>query len=453
MKLKLFVSVFLLTYLTHAQSGKEISFQKLDERYKTDILLIVAHPDDETAIGSYLAQAIFDEGKKVSIIYTNRGEGGGNSVGNEQSTTMGLMREIEARKAGAKFGIENIWFLDGRDTPGQDVFASLQKMNHGAALEKVIRLMRLTRPEVVITWMPIYSAGENHGDHQASGVVATEAFDMAGDPAVFPTQIIFPREPKDINNIGEGLQPWQPKKLYFFSDREKGITATGPKFNISEISPSKKTSYVKITADLMTPHLTQADVSEDAIKAKASNDYGKLEKWLQKFHLLFGKSVVSCNPSGDVFEGISGRPLDFILVKRIEEPKNEGITLTLGGSFDYYKKFWRAHNLINFSNLVEPEVMVTAGSYFHIPLILKNNSNESIIISLKPTIPNDWKEYSGTGNYKLEPHQSIPVQTFLGAAQEVSDQPQEVMWSAEMNGKVIGTIKERVYLVEWNLPQ
>jgi hypothetical protein len=33
--------------------------------------------------------------------------------------------------------------------------------------------------------MPGFFVGENHGDHQAAGVLATEAFDSAGDPTVF----------------------------------------------------------------------------------------------------------------------------------------------------------------------------------------------------------------------------------------------------------------------------
>ena len=67
-----------------------------DERYKADILLIVAHPDDETMISSYLARAIFDQNKRVAVIYDTRGDGGGNSVGYEQAAALGAVREIEA---------------------------------------------------------------------------------------------------------------------------------------------------------------------------------------------------------------------------------------------------------------------------------------------------------------------------------------------------------------------
>ncbi|TFH00502.1 MAG: hypothetical protein E4H13_07315, partial [Calditrichales bacterium] len=192
-----------------------------DDRFKTDLLLIVAHPDDETAIGSYLAKAKYDDGKRIACIYLNRGNGGGNSIGNEQSMAMANIREIEVHRALAKFDIFNVWILDGKDTPGQDLFHSLLNAGHGAALEKIVRLIRLTRPEVILTWMPIFVAGENHGDHQAAGVLATEAFDLAGDPNVFPTQVTVPRDRIDINNFQEGLLPWQPKKIYYYSDRDE----------------------------------------------------------------------------------------------------------------------------------------------------------------------------------------------------------------------------------------
>ena len=70
-----------------------------DERFKADILVIVAHPDDETMITGYLARAIYDQHKRVAVIYGTRGDGGGNTVGEEQAAALGAVREIEARRA------------------------------------------------------------------------------------------------------------------------------------------------------------------------------------------------------------------------------------------------------------------------------------------------------------------------------------------------------------------
>src|SRR5690349_9342878 len=203
-----------------------------DERYKADILLIVAHPDDETAVTGYLAKAIYDEHRRVAVIFGTRGNGGGNAMGYAQAAALGAQREIEARRALASFGVMNVWFLNGPDTPGQDVLRSLETWNHGDSLGQAVRLVRLTRPDVILTWLPAYVAGENHDDHQAAGVIATEAFDLAGDPTKFPEQVALPRNRASISNLTEGLRPWQPKKIYYFSDAShtEFLEGQGPEF-------------------------------------------------------------------------------------------------------------------------------------------------------------------------------------------------------------------------------
>ena len=67
-----------------------------DDRYNADILVVVAHPDDETMVTGYLARAIDDLGKRVAVVFGTRGDAGGNAKGNEQAAALGLVREIEA---------------------------------------------------------------------------------------------------------------------------------------------------------------------------------------------------------------------------------------------------------------------------------------------------------------------------------------------------------------------
>src|SRR5436305_12260015 len=162
-----------------------------DARYRADILLVVAHPDDEGAATAYLARAI-DEGKHVAVVFGTHGSSGANEAGAEQAAALGDIREIEARRATASLGISNVWFLGGKDTASQNVLQSLANWEHGAALEQLVRLVRLTRPEVMLTFLPGTFIGEDHGDHQASGVLATEAFNLAGDPTAFPEQVAGP---------------------------------------------------------------------------------------------------------------------------------------------------------------------------------------------------------------------------------------------------------------------
>ncbi len=423
-----------------------------DLRFKTDILLIVAHPDDETAVGGYLARAIYDEHHTVSIVYCNRGTGGGNGAGIEQSTSLGLIREIEARKATAAFGITNVWFLDGRDTPGQDLFQSLQAWKQGEILEQVVRIIRLTRPEVIFTWLPAYSAGENHGDHQASGVIATEAFDMAGDPTVFPAQVAAPREPTDINNANEGLLPWQPKKLYFFSDAAHPVEAEGISIDLRAKSPAMGITYAELAARLMSPHKTQADVSEPAIKGEKTGDYSSVVTMLKDYRLIFGKSLVDATPAGDLFMGIKPGVIPYRPPFGYHVRQAKGLILDFGGVFSFYKDFRRAHDLEHLQNILQPEVMVSAGNYMFMPLQISNNAADTVVVTIRAILPEGWTVTAGEGEYHVAPGSTLPVQAFLHTA---AHQPWtgDIRWEMRMAGRVVGSCTMKVTLAEWTLPE
>src|SRR6202140_5113448 len=228
-----------------------------DARYKADILLVVAHPDDEGAATPYLARAL-DEHKRVAVVFGTRGSSGANEAGAEQAAALGAVREIEARNALATLGITNAWFLGGKDTASQNVLQSLANWDHGESLEQLVRLVRLTRPEVILTFLPGTFIGEDHGDHQASGLLATEAFDLAGDPASFPEQLAGPT--KRLEPFLENLRPWQPKKIYYFpdADREDIFRGKGPEYSVKEISTSSKKAYWRASLDSFRLHETQA---------------------------------------------------------------------------------------------------------------------------------------------------------------------------------------------------
>src|SRR5215467_2400193 len=79
-----------------AQSTKAPTLAGPDERYKADLLVIVAHPDDESGdIAGYLARVIYDQHRRVAAIFVNRGEHGDNAVGPEEGNALGAEREIE----------------------------------------------------------------------------------------------------------------------------------------------------------------------------------------------------------------------------------------------------------------------------------------------------------------------------------------------------------------------
>src|SRR5229473_2205549 len=300
---KMLVIVFLAMPMAQLVAQEPTALPLPDERYKVDILLVVAHPDDEGAATPYLARAL-DEHKRITVVYGTRGSSGANEAGAEQAAALGAIREIEARNALTTLGIANVWFLTGKDTASQNVLQSLANWDHGASLEQLVRLVRLTRPEVILTFVPGTFIGEDHGDHQASGVLATEAFGMAGDPASFPEQLAGPT--KRLEPLLENLRPWQPKKIYYFADadREDIFRGKGPAYSVKEISKLSKQPYWRMALDSFRAHQTQAKSFLDQI---AQMDEAQVEKtvtsdsfWTEALHFVLGKSLVGGSVTGDV---------------------------------------------------------------------------------------------------------------------------------------------------------
>ena len=424
--------------LVHAQTQPPIP--QPDERFKTDILLVVAHPDDDTAASTYLAKAVFDENRRVAVVFTTRGNSGPNAVGMEQSKALSDVRETEARHSLAARGISNVWFLDGQDTPTQDVLHSLETMGHGAALEDLVRLVRLTRPEVVLTWLPAYVAGENHGDHQASSVLATEAFDLANVPTWFPEQLEAPRVHSGTANYGEGLQPWQAKKLYYFSDATHPdyLLNRGPRYLASETSRTKHVPYSEMNRIAWENYATQVDF--DAKTLKYFIDLPD--------QFILGKSFVPAAPLGDVMEG-AGKPLTpgaDLPPEAISQPT--GITMQLGGPWHFYRQFYAAHRLDSLKALVPPETSLGTDRQLWVPLLLENKTTAAEDVTISSNVPNAWKQYTGPGTYHLEPGANYPVQVFLIAPPDSSGvkSPQLLTWTAAAGAKTIATVSLNVYL-------
>lgn len=423
-----------------------------DERYKADILLIVAHPDDETAVTGYLAKAIYDEHRRVAVIFGTRGNGGGNAMGNVQAAALGAQREIEARRALASFGVMNVWFLNGPDTPGQDVLRSLETWNHGDSLGQTVRLVRLTRPDVILTWLPAYVAGENHDDHQAAGVIATEAFDLAGDPTAFPEQVAAPPDRWTISNLTEGLLPWQPQKLYFFSDASHSDfqEGKGPKYSTEAVSPGRHSPYYRLAAEEMSFHLTQGDTGQMAKEALAKGDFHYFQ---EPVRFLFGKSRVKSSATGDIFEGISPTPIPFTAARGYQARQRSGISMELGGPWAFYEQFRSAHDLDDVAHPRAPEVAIGPGERLHVPILIHNDTNDPQDVVLTVALPAGWTERTGTATYPVRPHESYPVQVFLESPSKNPPAWQELTWKAVAHGQTAGAITLRVNIASGGLPQ
>jgi len=456
------LGALLLPLSLSAQSAKTLS--GADDRFKADILVVVAHPDDEGAVTPYLARAIYDLHKRVAVVFGTHGSSGANNYGREHAAGLGDIREMEARESCARMGIKNVWFLDGKDTASQNVLNSLANWGHGPNLEKLVELIRLTRPDVIITSLPGVFIGENHGDHQAAGVLATEAFDLAGNPVVFPSQLAGASAHREI--YLENLQAWQVKKIYYFPDAndEKQFSGTGPAYSIKEVSPSQKKPYWRIALDAATTHLTQYPADIERIQKMSDAEVEKMMSdpdgawWTEPETLVFGKSYSSSKATDDVFVNLEGEPNQCQALSAKVPLPAAGTTVKLGGPWGYYQYFREAHCL-GALRVAEPaEIAAMAGAQVYVPLTIVHAGNKALKLQLKVEAPKGWKVTSGEGEIALPAEATsemrVEVETpALPASELKANGPQEIIVHASVDGTPAGDIKLRVQLRSHALPQ
>ena len=447
-----------LNVLAGARAEVAPALPGTDERYKADILLIVAHPDDESGeIGGYLARAVHDEHRRVAVVYATRGDGGSSAVSNERGDALGAEREIEARRALASLGIVNVWFLNAPDTSSQNVLRSLEHWDHGSVLGQVVRLIRLSRPEVILTWLPACVAGENHADHQAAAIVANEAFDLAGDPAAFGEQLAADLTP---GKSSEGLHPWQPKKIYYFSDaleyptyelqqppvsspfRKPFLEGAGPVYSNTEVSASQQVPYALLAAREAGFHVTQNGSAGS--EASAKQDSAGFEP---PARFILGKSLVGGSRTGDLFQGITPGPIPFVPVTPLPTTRRRS-ALELGGPWYYYQEFWRAHALEHLRNLLPvPEMALPPQvNTLRVPLLIRNDAREIQEVTLASVLPEGWSDRTVFKSYRVRPGEEYPLLAVVEVADSSTPRWQQISWQTAVAGKTTGSVTLRVYV-------
>ena len=175
----------------------------IDDPLKINVMGEWAHPDDDTSIIGPCGVWHQRYGVRCGIIQITRGEGGGNAVGQEIGTALGLRRENEDRVAHYRSGTVDIFNLDKVDffynqsAPLTDYF-----WGHDDTLGRITRIIRMTKPDVYIGFGPTLAVG--HGNHQWAGRMIWEGFTAAADPTMFPEQLTGPH----------ALTTWQVKKAF-----------------------------------------------------------------------------------------------------------------------------------------------------------------------------------------------------------------------------------------------
>ncbi len=209
------------------------SLKKLHTR--ASLLMVVAHPDDED--GGMLTYEARGQGARVTLLTLNRGEGGANVMSPDYFDTLGLVRTEELLAAGRYYGVNQYWTRVVDYGFSKTKEEALGKWTHDRVLYDVVRVVRMTRP-LVITSVFVGGPSDGHGNHQVAGQMAQEVFRAAGDPRVFPDQILA------------GLRPWSPLKDYArvpFFRREGQALSTNVEVPEGNYDPVLGMNYVQVS--------------------------------------------------------------------------------------------------------------------------------------------------------------------------------------------------------------
>ncbi len=192
------------------------------------LLIVAAHPDDEN--NELLTLASRGLGVDAAYFSLSRGEGGQNLIGNELGEGLGLIRSGELLAARSVDGAHQ-YFSRAFDFGFSKTLEETDRFwPRDSTLADLMRVIRRFRPQVMVA---VFSGTprDGHGQHQQSGVLAAQAFDLLRDSA------------------------WGPKKLYrsaFFD-----TTLTTVRIPSGIIDPAEGKSYVQLAVQSRSQHRSQ----------------------------------------------------------------------------------------------------------------------------------------------------------------------------------------------------
>lgn len=333
---------------------------------KTDILAVFAHPDDETGVASTIADCALVQHRSVAAAYCTRGEGGGNAVGTQAGKALGILRESELHLALEALGVRSTYFLDAEDFGyTEDLRITLDRWDHLERLGRLVRLVRALRPEVLLAQDPAPRPGQ-HGHHQAAGILALEAFDVAADPTRFPDQM-----------DKEGLMPWRPRKLYWPGPKGTGAT-------------------LEIPAKLADGRLF-SEIIAAAVSSHRSQGFGRFsaDSWQpepQSWTLV--KSAVPW--AFDETELSRGLPVQDSVPARLLAPGDtagaDRIRVRFRGrpGVEAYVMACREQQIQHATTLLTTDIPVVAGELSELNLWSENLDPQGVNARIRLTVPEGW---------------------------------------------------------------
>jgi len=281
------------------------------------LLLVHAHPDDETINNGVTMAKYADLGAQVTLVTCTRGEEGEvlvselANLASDKDDKLGEHREVELKDAMAQLGINDFRFLGApskkwRDsgmmgTPANDRGDVFWQADLDEASNELVKIILEIKPQVLITYDEF--GGYGHPDHIKAHRVAMRATELAAEQGWQVSKIYWNTMPRSV--IQMGIEKMKEVGSDFFgAESADDLPFAKPDELVSTVVNAPE--YVPAKLAAMKAHATQ--ISVDGPFFALSNNLG-LSVWGDEYYTLVkGEKAAPFDANGrelDIFAGIN----------------------------------------------------------------------------------------------------------------------------------------------------
>lgn len=287
-------------------------------RVKADkrLLLVHAHPDDETINNGVTMAKYAVEGVHVTLVTCTRGEEGEvlveslKNLASDKDDKLGDHREIELKDAMSELGISDFRFLGSPNKKWRDsgmIGAPQNERNDvfwqsdlDEAAKELVKVILEIKPQVMITYDEF--GGYGHPDHIKAHQVAMRAAEISASEGWQITKIYWNTMPRSV--LQTSIDKMKEMGSEFFG-AESADEMPFAKDDELVTSVVKAQEYVPQKLAAMKAHATQ--ISVDGPFFALSNNLG-LSVWADEYYTLVkGEISPPFDENGrelDIFAGV-----------------------------------------------------------------------------------------------------------------------------------------------------
>ena len=280
------------------------------------LLLVHAHPDDETINNGVTMAKYAKDGAQVTLVTCTRGEEGEvlvaelASLASDKDDKLGQHREIELKDAMTHLGISDFRFLGAPNKKWRDSGMMGMPQNDRAdvfwqsdleeSANELVRIILETKPQVLITYDEF--GGYGHPDHIKAHRVAMRAAEVAETKGWKIEKIYWNTMPRSV--IQMGIEKMKEVGSDFFgAESVDDLPFAKPDELVTSVVHASEFVPQKLAA--MKAHATQ--ISVDGPFFALSNNLG-LSVWGDEYYTIVkGERAAPFDENGrelDLFAGI-----------------------------------------------------------------------------------------------------------------------------------------------------